>query len=78
MITTVLNRNLESRAYKQPIISDLKLKGGVASHADLLLFLHRPQAYEPESSDAITISIIKNRKGHLGVAKLMISSLLVR
>lgn len=65
MITTTLSRRPEQREFKQPIHSDLKLHGALSKHADRLLLMYRPQAYDIDSKEPIRIVDGKNRKDFL-------------
>lgn len=54
-----LNRNLESRANKRPILSDLKDSGQIEQDADSIFFLHR----DPQTPDLVEFIAAKNREG---------------
>jgi len=60
-----LNRNAEQRADKRPQLSDLRESGSIEQDADLVLLLHREDAYEPESARAGEADFIvaKHRNG---------------
>jgi len=60
-----LNRGPESRADKVPVLADLRESGEVEQTADIVILLHREDAYEPESPRAgeIDLLIRKNRQG---------------
>lgn len=60
-----LNRNPESRADKRPQMSDLRDSGAQEQDADVVLLLHREDAYEPVSPKAgqIEIFVAKQRQG---------------
>lgn len=68
--THQLNRELEKRADKRPILSDLAESGRFEQEADVILFLHREVVYNanfefPNQADVICA---KNRDGQEGVA----------
>lgn len=67
LITTRLSRRVEQRKFKQPILSDLKHNGALSTHADRLLFLYRPQAYDCDSMDPLQIIDGKQRSKSLSV-----------
>jgi replicative DNA helicase len=71
-----LNRELEKRANKRPMMSDLAESGKLEQDADIALFLYRDEIYNPDSkSPGITEAIVgKNRDGAVGVAKLEFNS----
>ena len=62
-----LNRGPESRSDKAPVASDLRESGEIEQTADIVILLHREDAYEPESPRAGEIDLIvrKNRQGPL-------------
>lgn len=66
-----LNRTLETRTCKRPLLSDLRDSGGIEQDADIVMFIHSEQYYTPETEDPSTeIIIAKNRHGSVGTAKL--------
>lgn len=75
-----LNRELEKRASKRPIMSDLAESGKIEQDADLILFLYRDEIYHPETKEpGITEAIVgKNRDGAIGTAKLRFEAVIQR
>jgi replicative DNA helicase len=60
-----LNRLVESRSDKLPALSDLRESGEIEQSADIVILLHREDAYVPESARAgeVDLLIRKNRQG---------------
>jgi replicative DNA helicase len=62
-----LNRSVESRAIKKPMMSDIRESGSVEQDADIILFLYREKYYNKESDNHfLEILISKNRNGPVG------------
>lgn len=66
-----LNRGVEQREDKRPKLSDLRESGAIEQDADIVMFLHRPAAYDPEDRPGeADLIIAKNRGGPIGNVSL--------
>ena len=80
-----LNRSVESREGKRPQLSDLRESGAIEQDADMVMFIHRPEAYgitqDADGNSLIGVAeiiIAKHRNGSIGDLQLSFKSSLAK
>jgi replicative DNA helicase len=68
-----LSRAVEQRADKEPQLSDLRESGSLEQDADIVMFIHRPEMYERDTTkkNIAQIKIAKHRNGPVGTIELV-------
>jgi replicative DNA helicase len=72
LVLTQLNRGVEARADKRPLMSDIRESGSVEQDADIGILLYRDSIYnsQTEFPNSAELIVAKNRSGPLGVVEL--------
>lgn len=75
-----LNRSLESRTSKIPILSDLRESGNIEQDASIIMFVYRDVVYNPDTADPdeALVIVAKQRDGEVGPVPMRFNGPLVR
>lgn len=65
-----LNRGVEARTDKRPVLSDLRDSGSIEQDADMVIMLYRQEYYDALDTGLAEVIIRKNRMGELGTFEL--------
>lgn len=67
-----LNRSVDSRPDKHPVLSDLRDSGAIEQDSDVVMFLYRDDVYNPDTEfpNIAEVNVAKNRAGKTGAVSL--------
>jgi replicative DNA helicase len=71
LLMSQLNRMVEHRGDRRPMMSDLRESGAIEQDADVVLLLHRPEYYDPTDQPGLAeVIVAKNRNGETRTVKM--------
>ena len=73
LVLSQLNRAIEHRRNKRPMLSDLRETQSLESHADVVTMMYRDEYYDPDTTERGITELItcKHRNGPVGTVKLL-------
>jgi replicative DNA helicase len=71
LVLSQLNRDLEARQNKRPVLSDIRSSGSIEQDCDIVMFIYRDEYYHPDTKDLNIAEMIiaKHRNGPTGTVK---------
>jgi len=73
VVLSQLNRGVENRPNKRPMLADLRESGSIESDSDAVVFVYRPEYYDdtdPSLAGLAELIVAKNRNGATGIANV--------
>jgi len=72
IVLSQLNRNVEQRRDRHPMLSDLRESGSIEQDADLVMMIYRDRVYNPDSQEGnlTEVNLCKHRNGPVGMINL--------
>ena len=73
LVLSQLDRDIEHRCNKRPMLSDLRETQSLETHADLVVMMYRDEYYDPDTTERGIAELItcKHRNGPVGTVKLL-------
>lgn len=70
LLLSQLNRAVEQRDDKRPILADLRESGAIEQDADSIIMLHRPWVYDTAEPESLVLArLVKSREGASGIER---------